>query len=356
MTDNYKSTNSEDNITLKDIILSFQRYFSEVVRKWWIIALLLVPISIYFGYKALNTPITYSASNRFIIEGGDSGALSGLGGLLGSFGFGKDSKTNPYKILEVAISTRILDQVLLDTLPGTNELTANEIIEKYELDKIWKERSELFENFRFKTNDKSKWELLDQKAYKQLVRFTIGNRKDRNKVLYRIGLDENGGIYHINCTTIDHDISYHVSNALFERLKDFFENKTLESQFQTKELLRSKRDSLSALIDYKSRELAQFEDRNRNSISSSSMIKKNKILTEISGLSIAYQETFKNFEIADFSYNDKKPYFMLIDQPLLPLSPLGGSLIVNLFIAILLSLFLGIMFIVVRRIYLDAMA
>lgn len=346
---------SEDNISLKDIILGFKKYFFEIVRKWWIILLLAIPLALYFGYKAINTSVTYSANNRFVIEGNDGGGLAGLGGLLGSFGIGKPSKTNPYKILEIALSTTILNEVLLDTITSKNNLLANEIIEKYELDKLWTENNPNFENFRFKTNDRSKWEVLDHKAYKRVIKFAIGTRKDRSNALYRIEINEDSGIYSIKCKTIDPEMSYFFSNTVFEKLKYHFENKTLEAQFQTKELLKDKKDSLNAIIDIRSRELALFEDRNRGLISSTATIKKNKILTEISGLSEAYQEAFKNYELADFSYNDNKPYFMLIDKSLLPLTGIGGSLIRNILIAIILAGFLGVLFIVLRRIYLDAM-
>jgi uncharacterized protein involved in exopolysaccharide biosynthesis len=356
MKENNSSTASEDSITLKDLILAFKKYFFEIIRKWWIIALLAIPLCLYFGYNAINAPVTYTAKNRFLIESSKGGSLGNLGGLLGSFGFGKQNGPNPFKIIEVGLSTKILDQVFLDTLEGTNNLLGNEIIEKYELDKLWTEKNPEFENFRFKTGDKTQWELIDQKAYKRLIKRAIGTSKDRSKALYKIMRDEDSGIYTINCTTIDHNISYSFSNALFDRLKYFFENEILESQFKTKELLRSKKDSLDAIINIKTRELALFEDSNRGTIGSSGLINRNKILTEISGLSIAYQETFKNYEIADFSYQDKKPFFMLIDTPLLPLSPLGGALIIDLIIALFLAFFMGITFIIGRKIYLEAMA
>jgi hypothetical protein len=353
MKDNYIDT--EDNITLKDIIHTVKKYIFEVIRLWWVIALIAIPMSMFMAYKAIYKPITYTANNRFIIEGNSSGSLGGLGGILGSF-IGSDKKINAHQILEVARSSAILDEVLLDTMPGTKKMVANEILEKYELDKIWMEINPKFENFRFKTTDKSKWERLDQKAYKKLINFTIGSRRNRGNAIYRVIVDDDSGIYSISCVTIDHNISYHLSNSIFFNLKYFFEEKVLKTQFQTRELLKTKRDSLKNLIDIKSRELAQFEDSNRNSILSSSSITKGKILNEIGGLSIAYQEIFKNYEIADFSYKDKKPYFMLIDTPMIPLSPVGGVLLLNLIIALILAGIIGVAFIILRKIYLEAMA
>ena len=58
----------DDEITLKELIEKLLEFWRELwAKKWWII-LIAIPFVLYFGYKAKNTPITYTAELTYTLN------------------------------------------------------------------------------------------------------------------------------------------------------------------------------------------------------------------------------------------------------------------------------------------------
>jgi len=343
-----------DFITIKDIIQLIKDYSREVLNKWWIVMLFTIPIVGYQVYKALNTPLVYNAQMRFIVEGDSGNQLAGLGGLLGSFGISGGGKVNPYKILEVAKSKVIMENVLFDSTTYTDKFVINEIMDLYKLDEQWAEIREDFRGYRFKSSDESTFRRLDKRAFKKVLKVVLGTKKDRENALLRIALDKDSGIYTLTTKSLTEDLSLDLSNKTFDMLKVFFEDRIFDQQKLTRDLLQAKKDSLKQVINLKSIELANYQDRNRGAITSAADIKIRNLQSEIAGVAIAFQETYKNLEVSDFTLKNSKPLFLEIDRAYPPLTAVGPSLIINIIIGLFLGGILSVIFIILRKLIVDA--
>jgi len=337
-----KDISDTDVISIKELFLTIKSYLMEIVKKWWVIALIALPMCLYFWKKTTSIPIKYSASLRYVVEG-SGGSMGGLGGLLGSFGIGGGSKNgiNPFQVLEVTKSRGILDKVLLDTSSYNSELIINNIISEYKLDEKWAENNPERLGYRFTTNDVSQFTDLDNAYYKAVLGKVLGSAKNRSEALLIPSQHDEFGIYKIFSSTVNENLSIDIAKKTYENVKEFYEEGMLENQRNTRDILELKKDSLKAVIDSKAYQLAQVRDRSRGAVSLTLAADESKIQREIAGLSLAYQEVYKSFEVADYTFKNNQPFFATIDVPFKPLTMSAQSLLINLAMALILSGILG---------------
>ena len=127
------------------------------------------------------------------------------------------------------------------------------------------------------------------------------------------------GIIFVKVKTLNHDLTLRLSEVIYNKLKNYFEEKTREQLKLTRDLLQVKSDSIKNLMNSKIFELANFKDRNKSIINNRDQVKEIVLTGEISGLNGAYIEVLKSYEMADYKYLDQSNYFMLIDKPMAPL-------------------------------------
>ena len=343
----------EDEISLKQVVYTIQDYLREILKYWWIIILFIAPFLLRNLNKHYTTPELMSAEIKFIIEGDGGSGRSSIGGLLGSIGLGRPSSDNPYKILEVSKAKSTIGNVLLQKIEG--DYIANRIIEKYNLTEAWNKNLPYLTDFRFTQDTLDNFTRKENLAFKMIYAKTIG-MADPSMALLNITYDDELSMYNITAKSVDEGLSYTMAQLFYERIKYFFEEKVIEDKISISELLRVKRDSLSSLIGTKTLQVANFEDTSRGLFSSSAQYQKNKLILEIQGLTTAYTETWKNFEMADYDLRTSKPTFLKIDQSYLPLSGESPKLIFALITAFLLGGLLSVGFIVIRKLYRDIMS
>jgi hypothetical protein len=343
----------ENEITLKDVILTFQEYFKYLLKKTFYIAIPVLLFGGYMAYSNFTTPATFKADRKFFVEGQGSGSsLGNLGGLLGSIGI-RQGKANPYQILEVGESKLLTTDVLLEKVGDANEFLANMIIDEYKLDETWAESNENYLGFRFTHDSIAGFSNLENSALNRLIVRTVSTKKE--EPLRKLSLDEDRGYYALNTQTLNPELSLIIDEVTYEKVRYYFEEKVLESYKTNRDILKVKADSVNVLLKAKIFELANFLDSNRGASTYRASVKSGLLQKEIDAYSSAYQEITKSFEMADFTLKNQKPTFMLIDRPF---PPLGANLPVwwmGLIRGGILGAMLGIGFFVARKIYLDIM-
>jgi uncharacterized protein involved in exopolysaccharide biosynthesis len=345
--------NNNDEISLKEIVLKVKEYVQEIKNNWLKIILFTIPFIAYFGYISKTTPAVYFASTKFFLEG--DGGNSGLGGLLGQIGLKTGSgKNNPYQILEVANSKLLLSEVLFSKMESDNDFVANHIIDVYGLDEKWAENNPDYVDFKFSEIDLEKMTNLERSALLLVNYFVINGNKQYN-ALRSISFDDEKAYYEIYTSTINEELSYVLNNATYQKLKYYFEEKTVKKHKETRDLLKIKVDSLNQLVTNKMYQLGRFGDSFRGLVSLEKETQREILQREITGLSMAQVEAYKTYELADYNYRSQQSQFMLIDKPIRPIMPIGQSLEINLLKGIIISLLLSFSFIILRKIYKDAM-
>ncbi|MFZ1790761.1 MAG: hypothetical protein WAT92_20730 [Saprospiraceae bacterium] len=342
----------EDEITLKELILKVKEYFFEVLRNWWLVLLITIPVIAIFLYLHFQTPVTYTSQTKFLVEGSGSGG-GGISGLLGQFGIRRDSKINPYKIQEVTKSSNIIKRVIFKKVNDT--LIANKIIELYDFHKAWeKGEREDIKGFLFKETDPVKFTQVENIVLQSVIKKIVGGPNSKDQLL-GVSFDEDSGIYNISVTSKDESLSLALEKAIYNEVKIFFEEDMVINQASTVKILKEKADSLQAVINSKSYASASIQDRTLGLVSNVQGVRSDKLQKEVSILTVALGEVLKSYEIADINLKDIKPLFLQIEESLPPLSGEKQSLLMTLIQGGLFGGLLSILFILMRMIYRNAM-
>ena len=342
----------EDEITLKELILKVKEYFFEVLRNWWLVLLITIPVIAIFLYLHFQTPVTYTSQTKFLVEGSGSGG--GLSGLLGQFGIRRDSKVNPYKIQEVMKSSNIIKRVIFKKVNDT--LIANKIIDIYDFHKAWeKGEREDIKGFLFTETDPSKFTQKENIVLQSVIKKVVGGPNSKDQLL-SVGFDEDSGIYTVSVTSKDEALSLALEKAIYEEVKSFFEEDMVINQASTVKILKEKADSLQAVINSKTYASASIQDRMLGLVSNVQGVRSEKLQKDVSMLTLALGEVLKNYEIADINLKDIKPLFLKIEESLPPLQGMKKSLLMTLIQGSLVGGILSILIILGRMVYRNTMA
>jgi len=344
----------EDEITLKELILKVQEYFWEVMRNWiWVVGIT-IPFVAFFLYKAISTPTTYRAELTFMVNEDDGGGMGGVSAILGQFGFGggKRGKNNLDKILELAKSRHIIQQIMFDTifLGGQADIVANHIIRYYDYHEKWEDDTTGLKQFFFEKREN--FIRIDNKVVKIIYRKIIGSPKVEG--LFSTGYNEDTGIMNFSSNTENEDLSIQLCNLIYDKLSTFYVNTSIEKQQQTFDVMKQKVDSIKNMMNRTEYELANFKDTNTGLYTTKARIREIQLQRDVRVLNEMYAVSLKNFEIADFSLKNKTPFIQMIDEPLAPLIPQGESKLKNLITGGFLGGFISVILLVGRKIYRDA--
>lgn len=345
----------EDEITLKELIFKIQEYFWEVVRNWKWVVLITIPFVAFFFYRTILTPVTYEAELTFMVNEDDGGGLGGMSAILGQIGFGGGSrgKNNLGKILELAKSRNIIQQVILDTIliNGEEDILGNHLIKLYNYHEEWEADTVGLKQFSFNSLEQSS--RTHNKALKILYSNIIGSSGE-NGLLSNEFSDETG-IMKFTTKTIDEDLSIHLCKKIYEKLSTFYVTKTVEKQQQTFDVMLKKVDSLKKEMQIAEYSLANFRDSHTGLFTAKAKLRELQLQRDVQILNEMYAVSLKNFEIADFSLKNKTPFIQLIDEPISPIKPQKESIVKNLILGIFLGIFIALILIIAQKIFRDIM-
>ncbi len=356
----------DDDITLKDVILRIKDYFRELLLNRKFLFVIAFLFAIYFGYKAFITKPAYTSTLTFMINKNDGGGIGSVGAILGRFGFGSKADGNKDKIIQLNKSRRIIEKAVFKkvNIHNNEDYIANHIINYLDSLKKWSHvpwykkpfsKQGILTGFHFTSDNTVKFGDTANTALKKIY-FILTGSKESGPGMMTNGYDEDSGILHISVTTHDPMLSIEITNSIFDNLSEFYIEKTVEKQKATYNIVKMKTDSILNLLKKKEIELADFEDRSHGLFSSKSKLKELRLKRDVQKLSLMYGESIKNLEIADFAVKNKTPFVQAIDRPLYPLEGEKRSTIKSFILGGILGLFLGMVFVILRKIYRDAMS
>ena len=347
------NTEQYEELTLKSIILKIKEYRIEIVKKWWIILMAILFASGLLFYQHSKHQVKFIAPLKFLVEG-DNGGGGMLGGILGQIGIKRGTSNNPYKIIEFARSNKFVANLL--NCKFENENLANTILEKYDLPSKWAENNSALEGFRFSKDSIELESRLQKIVFHKLKSLLLGGSKDRSRAFINLSYNDDSAIYNLVVQTKSEELSLYIANTVFDNIRHFFEDELLEDRLKSIVVLNAKADSLNRLRVLKNYELAQFLDKNANTIYNTSNVKVKVLQQDIQIINIAYGEVVKNREFAEISFSQQKPMFVTIDTPMMPLSPILSIWYIALIKSIIIGGFFGVTIIIMTKTYRDIMA
>ena len=363
---------SDDEISLKDLILKFWEYFYHVLKSWKIIALFVILGLAFKLFDYITHIPTYTATISFMINEDEGSSLGGLGGLLGSFGglLGGSSEYNLDKVLEISKSDRIGENIILkqSNVNGKVDFIGNHLIISQDTLKRWVpvswyqkpfidyERRLLLRAHRFTVDTINYDNPVETYALKQLNTLLFGQKNGKSKGIVESEYGELTGIMKISTSSLNSILSIDITNSIFEELSEFYIKKSIEKQQQTFDLMKLKHDSINDLLAANEYSLAKFQDTNRGLFKISDQVKKDQYQRGIFILATALGEAKKNLEIADFALKNKTPFIQVLDRPYEPLSSSKGSIFKTSILGLILGGMVGLLLVLVKKVYQEIMS
>ena len=345
----------EKQVTLREYILKVRDYSCEVLRYWYIPAILALLMAAWQFYKYSKYVPLYPATITFSVDEEESGG-SALTGMLSQFGLGsvRPARYNFDKIMELSRSRRVVQGSLFQriTIDDQNDFIANHIIRIYELNDPDSEEG----SFLFTHDSLEIFSRRENEVLKGLYHFVIGPPEEPEKALVRADYDEDTNIMSLTAATKNETLSLELARKMFQALSDYYINKSIEKAQQTLEIVQAKRDSVLGELRSAEYQLANFRDRNRALMLRTDVVSEIRLQRDAAALSAMYAEVIKNVEVADFSLRNKTPFIQVIDTPIPPIEPATQSLLRKLVIGLILGGLIGAVLVIARKAYVEIMA
>jgi len=301
---------SDDEITLKDIILKIQEWFSIVWPKKNIIIALSLTIGLMAAlYTKFIAKPTYTASYQLFFQE-ESGGLSGAMRLASSFGLGVGggSASSSATVQEYLTSRSNITHAL------TEELENGRLIDRYFAEAIV-EDEEFAQEFssKFGTNQRYTDSVLTQMA--------LGF----NEGVLSTSFNEKSGVLKFSVVTFSESFTYDLATLLVENTEDQFKDWKKEKGLDAVAAFQKKVDSLEVALDATLRRLGEYQDQNNSLISAVDKMEQMRLTIDMEALKVAYGEYIKGLEMSKAELMNLEGPFKYFDAPIFPLQKDKGS-------------------------------
>ncbi len=228
----------KEETNLRDVLRKIREYGAELRRSWRIVALITLPVLVFFCYKPFTRPLRYTAELTFMLNDEQGGAgvaslLGQFGGLLG--GGGGDYQLE--KILEIARSRRIISAALFESyqLNGQPDFFANHVIRTQELHKKWK-KDTLLNGFLFTRDNLAQFNRRENKALLAVYGEMVG-AQGVDLPLFSKSVDDDTGIMTLSISSNDEMLSIALLDTLYKNISTFYIEKSIQRESETFEIL-----------------------------------------------------------------------------------------------------------------------
>jgi tetrahydromethanopterin S-methyltransferase subunit B len=303
-------TPADDEITLKDIILKIQEWFSIVwPHRARIIALsLTIGLSAALYTKFLTKP-TYSASYQLFFEE-EGGGMSGAMRLASSFGFslGGGGGSSSITVQEYLTSRDNIAKALVA------DMEKGRLIDRFYAESI-AEDDDFAQSFQsnFGSNQRYTDSVITE-VHKGLVEGAIG-----------ASLDEETGVVSFSVIGEKESFVYDLSKQLIANTEESFIDWKRQKSQDAVDAFQGKVDSLELAIDATLRRLGEYQDQNNALVSSVDKMKQMRLTIDMEALKVAYGEYIKGLEMSKAELMNLEPPFKYFDAPTYPLNKEKGS-------------------------------
>jgi uncharacterized protein involved in exopolysaccharide biosynthesis len=309
----------QQEITLKELLISIQEWFSFLLSKWVFILILgLAGGAIGLGVSFFSKP-KYLAKSTFVIEeksnGNNLGAYAGIAAQFGiNLGGGDNTLFAGENIMEFMKSRLMIEKTLLSpvVVDGKEDLLLNLFIQSEGMAKSWAKNPHT--NVHFEINQpRETFSLVQDSLLKEVYNYII------KKNIAVAKPDKRLSIIALEVNSKSEQFSLNFNRILLAHVSDFYVKTKTKKLKENVDILQSKTDSVKEDLDNAIVRRANFGDQNLNLVSQTAQITRLRAERDVQVLSTMYTELIKNLELAKFSLAKEEPLIQLIDGPQLPL-------------------------------------
>lgn len=320
------NTLSNDEVSLKELLLTLREWSSYLIKKWKIILLcVLIGAGSIITYALVKKP-QYVAELTFVLEEGKSSQLGMYAGLASQFGIdlGASSGNGAFSgdnLLEFLTSRLMIEKSLLAPLENRNkENLANIYTRLYDPAEIKKgehpvvfpvvARGEVYKLSRFQDS-------VMNVIHRDILKHNLSVSRPDKKLSFIL----------VRCSSVSDAFSQAFTEQLVKEATDFYvTTKTKRSKLSV-DKLQAKADSIALLLNRKTISAAQAHDLNLNPAKQITTVGNELLSRDIMVLYTVYGEVVKNLEISRMAMAQETPIIQVIDAPRLPLKKERISLI-----------------------------
>lgn len=320
-------TISNDEISLKDLILKIKEWIAYLKTQWWKIAIAGIVGGIIGFVYAWIQPITYTAKTTFVVEDAKSGpSLGGLASLAGQFGVdvggGGGGLIAGDNILLYFKSESLAREVLLSSFSESDKSTslADVYAVTHGLKKIWAKNDRIGQvNFPSYVFNPKYTRLQDS-----LIQAIIRNRILKQQFSIT-KIDKKAGFIQIGVTMQNEQLAKMYCDKLVQVAVDRYIDLKTERQKKTVEKLQQRVDSIASLLSKKTSTTASLQTAASTMdvnplFRTSTIVATEQTSRDKSMLTAVYGEVVKNLEFAKFTLSQETPVIQIVDQDIYPLN------------------------------------
>ena len=307
---NFTQPKADDEITLKDIILKIQEWWSIVwPQRTKIIAFSLAIGLVAALYTKFIAKPTYSASYQLFFEE-EGGGMSSAMRLASSFGLaiGGGSASSSTTVQQYLTSRDNISQALRE------ELDSGLLVNRY-YERAFEKDEEFAEKFALKFGSNQRY------TDSIITEITLA----LNEEYLGTSLDEETGVVSFSINGKDESFVYDLAGLLVANTEEAFIDFKKEKSLSAVNAFQGKVDSLELAIDATLRRLGEYEDQNNSLVSSVDKMKRMRLTIDMEALKVSYGEYIKGLEMSKAELMNLEPPFKYFDAPTYPLNKEEGS-------------------------------
>lgn len=343
---------SDDEISLRDIILKVRKWIVYILGSWKIIVLFgLIGGSIGL-YRAWTSKPRYKATFSFVLEDEKSGGMGGALGLASQFGLDLGSVSgggafSGDNLLELIRSRSIVQKALLSAVTIDNKQQS--LLEYYisinKLRKAWSEKPELASLNYPINSDISKFTRI-QDSVMMVIHQTIVNN-----FLTVAKVDKKLTILKVEVETTDENFAKFFTEALVNEVSKFYIDTKTRKSAANVAILQFQVDSVKRQLNSAISGVAQSNDATPNLNAARQVLRTSsqQRQVDVQANTAILTELVKNLELSKLSLRRETPLIQIIDKPILPLPVERTSKLKSLIVGGFLGGFLVVLFLISRK-------
>jgi uncharacterized protein involved in exopolysaccharide biosynthesis len=332
---------------LAEVLQNIKRWFFFMLKKWWVIAAVVLVSGIAGALVAWLEKPKFQSRLTFALEEKGGGGLSGALSLAAEFGLnlgGSSSIFSGDNILQIITSRRVVESVLLSVdsaSPDGKVRTMAQIL----LD-IKRDGKPL------ETGRAMRWDTVSFPVNKPRERFSyiedsvlyVVYHEDVLENLVAHRPDKKLGTYEIMFTSTDERFALLFTERLMAETVKFYTELRSKKSRQTLDILESRVASLKGNVSGAISSRSAIQDANLNPAFAAAQAPLLQRQVDISAYGAAYEELFKNLELARYQYLQDVPLLEIIDDVKFPLKKIKKG---RLMTALLFGMISGILTVLV---------
>lgn len=354
---------AKDEISLKELVLKIKEWLAYLQTRWHLLVLAGgLCAAAGFLYAYLQKPL-YTATLSFALEDEKSGGGGGIAGALGlasSLGFdlggaGAGGAFSGANLLELVKSRSLVEKTLLQPITVNDKTTslADYYIEKCdageEREKVYGLPADPFPPLA----DRSRFNLQQDSLLGVLYQKVAG----KNGVLSVVQKDKKISIFSIDVKSGDELFSKNFTETLAKVVSDFYIETRSKKAKLNYDILQKQTDSIRNELNMAISGVAEANDLtyNLNPALNRKRTTSARKQIDVQANTAILTQLVTNLEMAKVALRKETPLIQVIDTPILPLPREKMGKIKTALLGGFLGLFVGIVFLVLRRLMSDLM-